>query len=381
MSGRPEKEIPLMILVGSECGGDVPEIVSGRMCIEIKLRAPDVEERRQLWIFFAEEIGVEMDPGLDLERISSIYKMTPGQMKQVIGMAAAQSFQMGGERVLRAEQIEENVNRLCNRELLGYAYPIRNDFSWNDLFVEESAKRKLRQVCERMRCQYQVKERWGFKKKLPYGNGMVILLYGPPGTGKTMAAQILAREMGLYAYRVDISRILDKYIGETEKKIAALFDAAQNSNALLFFDEADALFAKRTEVSDSKDKHSNAETSYLLQRMEEHDGVSILSTNAVQNMDEAFRRRIHVMIHMPMPGPSVRGKLWEKVFPDKIPVAEDILPEEFGRRFELNGSQIKNIALQAAFRAASSKTPVTRELLMEAIKDEYEKNGRIITEE
>lgn len=160
---------------------------------------------------------------------------------------------------------------------------------------------------------------WGFDKKLPYGKGLSVLFYGPPGTGKTMAAQVIANELGLELYKVDLSQMVSKYIGETEKNLSELFNEAQYSNAILFFDEADALFSKRTEVSDSKDKYSNVETSYLLQKIEEYEGIAILASNYLVNFDDAFKRRIKFIINFQMPGPEMRYKLWRKMFPKEAP--------------------------------------------------------------
>ena len=194
-----------------------------------------------------------------------------------------------------------------------------------------------------------------------------------------MTAQVLAGEFGLDAYRVDMSRIMDKYIGETEKKLSELFDAAKDSNAILFFDEADALFSKRTEVSDARDKYANAETAYLLQRMEEHNGISILATNAAQNFDEAFKRRISFLVNLPMPSPETRRRIWHSVFPAGAPLRGVDL-DFFARRFELSGSSIKNVAVSAAYLAAAEGSDITREHVTRAVRDEYQKTGRVLME-
>ncbi|MPM80565.1 hypothetical protein SDC9_127613 [bioreactor metagenome] len=195
-----------------------------------------------------------------------------------------------------------------------------------------------------------------------------------------MAAQVLAGQFGLDAYRVDMSRIMDKYIGETEKKLAELFDAAKDSNAVLFFDEADALFAKRTEVSDSKDRYANVETAYLLQRMEAHNGISIMATNAAQNFDEAFKRRISYMVNLAMPGAETRKKLWRSVFPPSAPLAPGVSLDFFAERFELSGSSIKSVALSAAYFAAAQGDPITRDCIARAVREEYLKTGRVLME-
>ena len=158
-----------------------------------------------------------------------------------------------------------------------------------------------------------------------------MILYGPPGTGKTMAAQIMAQDIGMTLYRVDLSQLVDKYIGETEKNLSALFEAAKGSNGILFFDEADALFAKRTDVESSNDRHANSEVAFLLQQIEEYDGLSILATNAVQNFDAAFKRRMTYMISVDRPDNEERLKIWENVFPKDTPVDENVNFELYSR--------------------------------------------------
>ncbi|MCD7806445.1 MAG: ATP-binding protein, partial [Lachnospiraceae bacterium] len=221
-----------------------------------------------------------------------------------------------------------------------------------------------------------VNEEFGFGAKLPYGNGTSIVLYGPPGTGKTMAAQVLSNELGLDIYRIDLSQIGSKYIGETEKNLGAVFEAARGTNAILFFDEADALFTKRTDVSNSNDRYANAETAYLLQKIEEYPGVSILATNVMQNFDVAFKRRMTFMIAIEQPDEETRLRLWEHVFPKGTPLEDHVDFGVYARMAELTGSGIKSAALSAAYRAASEHRRVTNEDLIRAVDFEYRRTGR-----
>ena len=347
--------------------------------LEISLREATIEEQKQLWEQCAAAVGYPLEGEDDATWYASIYSLTPGQMEEALA-AARTACIARQEPAITREAVAHGVRALCRPRMEALAQPLRSSFTWEDLALEPETMELLKKLCGRIRYRWLVKGKWGFDAKLPYGRGVSVLLYGPPGTGKTMTAQVLAREFGMDAYRVDLSRILDKYIGETEKKLGELFDAAREANAILFFDEADALFAKRTEVEDSKDRYANAETAYLLQRMEEFHGISILATNVAQNFDEAFKRRIQFMIPVSMPGEETRKRLWRSVFPPQAPLARDVSLDFFAKRFELTGSSIKNIALAAAFLAAEEGGPIRRAHIAHALRDEYLKTGRVLME-
>jgi SpoVK/Ycf46/Vps4 family AAA+-type ATPase len=195
-----------------------------------------------------------------------------------------------------------------------------------------------------------------------------------------MAAEVIAHSLGLDLYRIDLSGVVSKYIGETEKNLQRIFSAAEDSNGILFFDEADALFGKRSEVRDAHDRYANIEISYLLQAMEQYDGVAILATNMRQNLDEAFTRRLAFIVHFPFPDESGRDQIWRRIWPQEVPLAEDIDFGDLAARFKLMGGNIKNIALSAAFAAAQKGMAVTRELVFHAVRREYEKMGKILSD-
>jgi SpoVK/Ycf46/Vps4 family AAA+-type ATPase len=219
-------------------------------------------------------------------------------------------------------------------------------------------------------------EEWGFAAKLPYGRGVSAILVGPPGTGKTMVAQLLARELGYDLYRIDLSQVVNKYIGETEKNLARIFSAAETANAVLFFDEADALFGKRSDVRDAHDRYANIEIAYLLQRMEQYDGVAILATNLRQNVDNAFLRRLHFIIEFPMPDEAHRARMWQEFLPPEAPV--DTIDFEFlAREFRLSGGNIRNIVVSAAYLAAANGGRIGMSHLMRAAWREHQKIGRV----
>lgn len=345
----------------------------------MELPACTLNEQHTLWEGFLQKSELPASPDLDSLALSSVYSMTPGQIHQTLSAAAAEASSRGLTCIDRIS-ITHGVQNLCRPRLSKLAEPLSSEFTWNDLILEPEEARTIHDVCDRIRLRWKVNEEWGFNRKLPYGKGISVCLYGPPGTGKTMTAQLLAHEFGLDAYRIDISRIMDKYIGETEKKLAELFDAARDCNAVLFFDEADALFAKRSDISDSKDKYANAETAYLLQRMEQHNGISILATNAAQNFDAAFKRRISFMVNLSMPTPETRKRIWHSVYPAQAPLPPGVDLDLFAERFELSGSSIKNVAIASAFYASAAGHDISREDIGRAIRLEYTKNGRVFSE-
>lgn len=206
-----------------------------------------------------------------------------------------------------------------------------------------------------------------------------MLFTGPPGTGKTMAAQVVASELNLEICRVDLSRIVSKYIGETEKNLAAVFDGAKKSNVILLFDETDALFGKRTEVKDSHDKHANLETAYILQKMEEYDGITIMTTNLAENLDAAFFRRISYVIHFPLPDVNSRKIIWQKMYPKSAPLSKGVDFDFLSKKFEFSGGNIKNIVITSTFMAASESKNIEMKHILKAIEYEMKKQGKMIS--
>ncbi|NUO63622.1 MAG: ATP-binding protein, partial [Gemmatimonadaceae bacterium] len=246
------------------------------------------------------------------------------------------------------------------------------------LVVPERIARELDLAVAWVRHQRKVLDDWAFGDRLGVGRGLTALFSGPPGTGKTMASQVLARELGLDLFRVDLSQTVSKYIGETEKNIGRIFDEARASGAAILFDEADALFGKRSEVKDAHDRYANVEIGYLLQRLEAHDGVVILATNRARDLDEAFVRRFHVMIDFPLPNAADRLRIWEGMFPADAARDEDVDLAQLAEPVELSGGEIKNVALAAAYLAAAEGTPIAMRHLRRAVMRELQKNGRVL---
>ncbi len=239
---------------------------------------------------------------------------------------------------------------------------------------------QLREICNHARYRHIVYGEWGFDRKLSRGKGLNALFSGPPGTGKTMAAEVIANELGLDLYKIDLSQVVSKYIGETEKNLDKIFQEAGTSNAILFFDEADALFGKRSEVKDAHDRYANIETGYLLQKMEEYEGIAILATNLRSNMDGAFVRRMNFIVELPLPHEKERRAIWEGIWPENTPRSERLDLDFVARRFEITGGNIRNIALAAAFMAADNGGIVDMKHLVHATRREYQKMGKIVSE-
>ncbi|MEG4230787.1 ATP-binding protein [Microcoleus sp. Pol11C3] len=250
--------------------------------------------------------------------------------------------------------------------------------TWDDIVLPDEEKKLLEQIADQVRHRGVVYDDWGFRGRMNRGLGVSALFAGESGTGKTMAAEVIAQDLRLNLYRIDLSAVVSKYIGETEKNLRRLFDAAEDGGAILFFDEADALFGKRSEVKDSHDRYANIEINYLLQRLEAYRGLAILATNIKSAMDAAFVRRLRFMVDFPFPSVKERHKMWEKVFPPKTPTEE--LDLQRLAQFNVTGANIHNIALNAAFLAAKAGTPVGMELVLAAARTEFRKLGRQINE-
>ncbi|MBE0480410.1 MAG: ATP-binding protein, partial [Dehalococcoidia bacterium] len=260
------------------------------------------------------------------------------------------------------------------------ARKIQPRFTWTDIVLPKDQMAQLREVANYVKYRHVVYGEWNFAGKASLGRGLNILFAGPSGTGKTMAAEIIASELGLDLYKIDLSTVVSKYIGETEKNLDRIFTEAQTSNAILFFDEADAIFGKRSEVRDSHDRYANIEIAYLLQKTEEYEGIVILATNLRKNLDEAFARRMHFSIEFPLPEEADRHRIWQRVFPREAPLSEDTDLKFMARQFKITGGNIKNIAIAAAFLAAENGGRIGNDHIIRAAKREYQKIGRLCTE-
>ena len=286
-------------------------------------------------------------------------------------------------RVARARQaaggdVDSAVRRLASGQLDQLTRRIPPRRTWDDIVLSPDRLDLLHSIVERYRHASQVFDEWGFEPTP--SRGLVALFSGPSGTGKTLAAEIIAGALGLDVFKLDLSAVVSKYIGETEKNLEQVFDAASAGNMVLFFDEADSLFGKRSEVKDARDRYANIEVSYLLQRLEAYDGLVIMATNFEKNVDSAFLRRIHLRVAFALPGAVVRAAIWRRNLPATAPVgAVDV--EGLAVRFELSGGSIRNATVQAAFQAAAAGTEITMKTAVMGVAREYRKLGRLVKEQ
>jgi SpoVK/Ycf46/Vps4 family AAA+-type ATPase len=323
-----------------------------------------------------------VDRALDISALASKFKFTGGQIQDAAATAENLARYRDAKTVsITMTDLYEACRLHSNQKLATLARKITPKYVWDDIVLAVDRLEQLREICNHVKYRDRVYGAWGFDRKLSLGKGLSVLFAGPSGTGKTMAAEIIASDLGLELYKIDLSTVVSKYIGETEKNLSHIFTEAETSNAILFFDEADALFGKRSEVKDSHDRYANIEIGYLLQRMEEYEGVVILATNFRKNMDEAFVRRLHFTVEFPSPGEADRRRIWEGIWPADTP-RDPTLPLDFmARRFEVTGGNIRNIALAAAFLAADNSGIVDMTHVLRATKREYQKMGKVIAQE
>ncbi|MET0577281.1 MAG: ATP-binding protein [Ilumatobacteraceae bacterium] len=297
--------------------------------------------------------------------IPRTHRLAPAQLRQVERAHAAS----GGD-------LDRAVRRLASGQIDKLARRIRPTRTWADIIVAPDRIQLLRELVARYRHADEVYDGWGFSASP--SRGQVALFSGPSGTGKTLAAEIIAGELGLDLFKLDLSAVVSKYIGETEKNLDQIFDAARAGNVVLFFDEADSLFGKRSEVKDARDRYANIEVSYLLQRLEAYDGLVTLATNFERNIDEAFLRRIHVRVEFSSPDEAERKAIWEHNLPARAPIGSDVDLAFIARQFELTGGSIRNATLQAAFIAAAGSGVIDMDCLVLGVAREYQKLGRLL---
>ena len=344
--------------------GSAAERLSG---FRIQIPGLEARDRKAMWIEHLGGDAVRMNGSLD--RLSEDFDLD------------GQSIRLASDLVHGAGDMEREAWQACRiisrRALDGLAPRIETKANWNDLVLPELQAETLRQIVAQVRQRARVHGEWGFGKRYSRGLGVSALFAGSSGTGKTMAAEVIASELKLDLYQIDLAGVASKYIGETEKNLRRIFDAAEGSGAVLLFDEADALFGKRSEVRDSHDRYANLEVSYLLQRMESYRGLAILTTNMKQALDPAFLRRIRFIVQFPFPGLSERRRIWEGVFPGQAPVAN----LDHARLAQMNvaGGLIRNIATQAAFLAADEGTAIEMNHILRAARVEYAKLERPLT--
>lgn len=335
------------------------------------------KERASLWKSLIKDIPGEI-ADKDLDILAGQFSLPSGQVIAAASSAISQAIQAG--RALEPGDLFSAARFHSGQHLVELAQKIEPRYQWNDLVLPETPLTMLQEMVSMVRTRTQVLEDWGLGLKLTAGSGVSALFSGPPGTGKTLAAQIIANQLGIDLYRIDLSSVVSKYIGETEKNLERIFVEATQSNAILFFDEADTIFGKRSEVKDAHDRYANLEVGYLLQRMENYSGVAILATNLRANLDEAFTRRLQFIVNFPFPDEIYREKIWRVLIPATLPCEPGLDLGLMARRFKLAGGSIRNIIVSAAYQAAVGGGKVSMTHLFHGARREFQKMGRLLNE-
>jgi len=371
---RTAASAPVPALFGIPAGGSWRPMVEGIDHEVVELSPPAPSERARLWRLRLREQGVQATHG-DVDAVAGLFSLHPGQIRR----AALRAGRLGGGAAADLATLASCARGQSTAALEDLAEHVALVNSWSDLVLPSPTLRRLREFADAVRARATVFHEWSFLKPAGGTASLRALFSGSSGTGKTMSAAVVARDLGLDLYRIDLSAVVSKYIGETEKNLERIFTAAEGSNAILLFDEADALFGKRSEVKDAHDRYANIEVAYLLQRMETYDGVLILATNLAKYLDEAFSRRIHFDIEFPLPDQEQRERLWRLLIPAAAPTSDDVDPVFLARQFQLTGGEIRNCALAAAFLAAHEGGPIAMRHLVRAVARQRRKQGKIPT--
>ncbi len=340
---------------------------------EIPFALPSAADQRALW---GRALGAERRALAD--DLGQRFTVTPGTIRAAVDEARAHQALAGGAGPLGVEDVARAVRRRLDHALSRVAEPFVTTLTWDDVVLPADVMETLQEILAQARFREQVYDTWGFRRTVSYGRGLACLFCGPPGTGKTMMAGLIANSLGREIYRVDLSRIVSKWVGETEKNLGRVFDEAEQAQVILLFDEADSLFSSRTEVRGSNDRFANMEINYLLQRMEQYDGMSLLTTNFEQSIDDAFKRRLKFKVDFPLPDAEDRARLWERMLPPEAEVAGDVRFSVLGKKFKLAGGHIKNAVVRAAFYAARAGAPIDHALLEKAAVAESRDLGRLV---
>jgi hypothetical protein len=343
----------------------------GYLLLELPQR--NERERAESWAAALERHGIELPDTTDL---ASRYRVGPGVIERVCQEISRRPEQ-ALDAAARAKDIDDAVRQHLENRLGKTATRIHRLASWTDIVLPDDIVDSLLELTARVRHRRKVFESWGFDTSITTARGITALFAGSPGTGKTMVAGVIARDLGLDLYRVDVSRISSRWLGETEKNLASLFDAAEDGQVMLLFDEADSLFGKRTEVKSSSDRYANMEVNYLLQRLDTFEGIAILTTNFGKAIDPAFKRRLTYRITFPFPDEEMRTELWRSMIPPQVPVDGVIDYAALAQRFRLSGGYIRNAALRAAFLAAEEGVSMTQDHIERAIRMEFREIGKL----
>lgn len=375
---------PDLIIVAGKSRWQAEGLERNRRLFWLEFPVPFYSQRLTIWQHFL-DVNTPQDQHLDdfdpvqLEALANQFALHTGQIRDAVASAKDMAAQRGTP--LQMKDVFLAARTHSNPRLATLAHKIEPRYDWDDIILPTDQRTILNEIVAAVRGRSRVLEQWGVGQKLVSSAAITVLFAGDPGTGKTMAAEVIAKELNLDLYRIDLSTLISKYIGETEKNLEKIFSEAESSNAILFFDEADAIFGKRSEVKDAHDRYANIEVSYLLQRMEAYDGVTILATNLRANLDEAFTRRLQFAVDFPFPDPPDRLRIWQTLFPPDVPKRSDLDFELLAKRFKLAGGNIRNVIVSAAYQAAADGGQVTMQHLLHGTRRELQKMGRLVGED
>ncbi|MFO0744137.1 MAG: AAA family ATPase [Myxococcota bacterium] len=369
-------QVPLATLTLEDSAAPTPLLPSGasRPLVVFDLTMPDLDASMRLWKQYLPRDRPKAQ-GLTLKRLAQSFRLSAGHVQEAIAAATAElapGDPRGDEGLSRA------IKGQTRHRLGESARLVERDYQWSDLIVPPDVELQLRELVGRWQAKSLVFETWGLGRRFATGQGVSVLFEGAPGTGKTMAASIVARELDLDLYQIDLSKVVNRYVGETEKSLGRIFDEAERLRVMLLFDEADALFSSRTTVKSANDRYANLEVNYLLQRIETFTGIAVLTTNFPAALDEAFRRRIAMRVSFPKPQLAERKRLWDSMFVNKQILSPKLDTEDLAYEFELSGGQIKNAVLRAAFIAATRGERIDLELCRIAARIELKEQGLLV---
>jgi len=368
VAAEPLRLHPGSLLVIASPDETVP-LGPGHLSIELAVLAET--ERRAVWTRALAEASLAV---ADVDALAARYKIGPGVIRRAV--AAARD----GVRVSDGDAspgIEAYIRQTRDTRLGQYARRVARLASWSSVVFPPDILDSLRELVARVRYGRQVYETWGMNRTMATSRGLTALFQGQPGTGKTLVAGVIARELGLDLYQVDLSKVMSKWIGETERNLATIFDAAEDGQVILLFDEADSLFAKRTEVRSSNDRYANLEVNYLLQRLDSFEGIAILTTNSGGSIDQAFKRRLSFRLSFPFPDEETRAELWRAHLPPELPTTGPLTLDTLARKYQLSGGYIRNACLRAAFLAAQDETSLHQHHLERAVALEFAELGKL----
>lgn len=368
---------PRLVILCGKKDWEPQDIERTRRMLRVAFDLPSYPDRLNAWREFVDRAEIQFDDDV-LKDVSNKFRLPRDQIARSV--ISAIDIAASRYRDVQTEDVYAGIQAHISLQLGQLADRIIPKFTWSDLVLPPDEMSQLVEITQRARHAYKVQHTWGFKNRIPNANGVSALFSGESGTGKTLSVQVIANELGLSLYRIDLSAVVSKYIGETEKNLNRIFTEARMSNAILFFDEADAIFGKRSEVKDARDRYANIEIAYLLQQIEDYDGIAIMATNLRQNLDEAFTRRIDFMIDFPFPDAAYRYQIWKAHFPPDAPLSPDVDLEQIAEQYYLAGGNIRNAALASAFFAANDEGIITLDHIRRAIRRENQKMGRLMEE-